>query len=114
MQVLVFQIERHAQTFALDGREQGRVDIQIDRIAELVELRGLRRLNAGGKVLRVVPPDGTLAETPQKISQRLVAQKIQPLLRQPEMDVARQRLTDFARPALPLLPRLSRLFLTQF
>ena len=39
VEIAVLEVERHAQPFASDGREQRRVDVEIDRVAKLVLFR---------------------------------------------------------------------------
>src|ERR1051326_884302 len=90
VQVLVFKVQRHCQTFALNRRKQGRVYVEIDGVAELVGFADGFRLDAGREMPRVMTADRTFAQTPQQISQRLVAEKIQSLFGNFKLDVAWQ------------------------
>ena len=68
VQVAVLEIERHLQSFALNGGEQGGVDVEIDRVAKLVTLARDCRFDACGEINRVVASGGTLAKTPEQVS----------------------------------------------
>src|SRR5262249_53208258 len=57
VQVRVIHIQRNLRAFALDGGEQSLTDIKIEGVAELVPLRGARRLNSRGEIPRVVPSE---------------------------------------------------------
>jgi hypothetical protein len=53
-------------------------------------------------MLRIVSPHGTLAHAAEQIPERLVAEKIQPLLRHFKLNVARRRrLVHLPHPRLP-------------
>src|SRR5579885_265966 len=108
VQVSVFEVERDGQALALDGREQSRVHVEVDRVAELVRLRRLRGLDARREVRRVVATDGAFAEAAKQIAKRLVSEEVQALLRHLELHVARRRLPDLALTGLALPATLVR------
>jgi hypothetical protein len=94
-QVLVVHVERDLQPLARERGEQGAADVEVQGVAELVFLRGAGGLDAGGEVARVVAPEGRLAQRAQKVAQRLVAQEVDALLRELELD-GRPRGTEAA------------------
>src|SRR5207247_7242075 len=69
-----------------EGGEERPAHVEVQRVAELVLLGRPRGLDAGGEVTRVVAPEGRLAERPQQVAQRLVAEKVDPFLGQLELD----------------------------
>ena len=54
VQVVVLEVERQADAFAGDGRAERGGGVEVERVAELVALRGAAGLDAGGPVARVV------------------------------------------------------------
>src|SRR5579864_6931283 len=83
---------------ALDGVEQRRSGIQIERIAVFVRLGRRHRLHAGRLFPRVVTAEAALAERSEQIAQRAVAEKIERLVGDLEGD--RRRLPPRALPSL--------------
>ena len=55
-QIRVLHIERHLGALAANGGEQRFADIQVQHVAELVQLGGARGFNSGGQIASVVPP----------------------------------------------------------
>ena len=74
--------------------------IEVQRVAELMRLRRAAGFDAGGQVARVVPAGAALAERAEQIAQRAVAEKIERLVGDLELD--RRRL---AVPAAALARR---------
>ena len=113
VQVLVFQVQRNLEAFALNRRQQRRVHVKIDRIAEFVRFTGGFGFHACGEMQSIVAPNRTLAQTSEQIAQRFITEKIQPLLSDFKLDVPRQRLFDspFAVAAHHFPPLLGLRFL---
>ena len=63
MQVAVFEVERQRNAFARDRRVQRRRRVQVDRVAELILLRGAAGLDSGSEMPSVMP---TKARLPQR------------------------------------------------
>src|SRR5206468_3258360 len=63
------------------------------------------RLDAGGEVLRVVAPKARLPERAKEAAQRLVAEEVDSLLGEIELDVARRGFGDAARSLERLVSR---------
>ena len=86
--------------FALDGVQQRRRRVEIQRVAELVGLRRAGRFDAGGLLARVVPPVAALAERAEQIAQRAVAEKVERLVGDLEGDLV----PASSPPPAPLAP----------
>src|SRR6185436_11195139 len=54
--------------------------VEVQRVAELVFLRGAAGLDAGGHLARVVAAEAALAERAEQIAQRLVAEEVEALV----------------------------------
>src|SRR5437016_2484443 len=103
MQVAIFKIERHLQSLALNSRQQSRVHIEIDGVAKFVTLAGAFGFDSSCQERCVMPPERTLSQTAQQITQSLVTEKIEPFFSDLELHIARHRLANISRPTTPLL-----------
>src|ERR1700726_780190 len=74
------QESRPLAGFALDGIEEGARGIEIQGVAELVRLRRPCGFHARGLFARVVSAEAALAERPEKIAKRAIAEEIQGLV----------------------------------
>ena len=88
---------------ALDRVQQRARRIEVQRVAELVGLRRPGRLDAGRLLARVVAAVAALAERPEQIAQRAVAEEIERLVGDLEGDLSLS-LAARARGRLPLPP----------
>src|SRR5208282_4623419 len=80
LQVVVFEVQRKPEPFALNGRRKRRRDIEIERVAKLILLRSAARLDASRHVPRVMTSKTRLAQRPQQIAQRFESQKVEALV----------------------------------
>src|SRR6185369_1454983 len=97
VQIAILEVEWNFQPLALNRREQGGVDVEIDSVAKLVTFTRRRSFDAGRQVNGIVASGSALAKTAEQISKCFVTEKIQTFFRDFEMNVTRQRLRDFAR-----------------
>src|SRR6267142_5895663 len=109
VQIAIFQIDRHLQSLALNRRQQGRVHIEVDRVAKLVGLARAFGFDTGGQMRGVVPAERALAQTAKQAPQSLVTEKVETLLSHLEFHVARQRLTNAAWSTMQLVASLIRI-----
>ena len=72
--------------FALRGVQQRAAGVEVQRVAELVRLRRAGRFDAGRLLARVVAAVAALAERAEQIAQRAVAEKIERLVGDLELD----------------------------
>src|SRR5215207_2972650 len=103
VQILVFEIERHFQSLALNRGKQCSVDVEIDGVAELVTFACRGRFNTGREINSVVASCGALAKTSKQVSECFVPQKIEAFFSHFKANVSRQWIGNFARPRSPTL-----------
>ena len=89
VQVLVLEIQRDVQPFALNCREQSRVDVEIDRVAEFVTFARSGSFNACREINGVVPACRALPKTAEQVSQRFVTEKVETFLSYFKANVSR-------------------------
>ncbi len=87
VQVGIFQIERHLGAFAPDGGKERLADVEIQRVAELVALRGSGGLDAGGQIARIVAAEARLAERAEQVLERFEAEEIERFVGDLELDL---------------------------
>ncbi len=75
-QVVVFEIDRHPEAFALQRVRQRRVDVEIERVAVLVALARRLGLDAGRQMLRVVRAEARFPDAAQQVLERAITEKI--------------------------------------
>src|SRR5205814_1157438 len=80
------------------------VDVDVEHVAEFVWLAVPIGLDARGEIRRVMAAEARLAERPEEIAQRLVAEEVDALLGQVELDVARGRSGDASWSGERLVP----------
>src|SRR5262245_22764894 len=108
-QIYVVEVERKFKAVARYGVEHRRRHVQVKRVAEFVGLRRFVGLDARRQIFCGVPPERRFAETGHQVLERLVAEKIYPLLRDLEFDVGLFVFPRLARPLLVVLTRAPRL-----
>ena len=96
-QVVVFEIDRYAQAFALQRVREGRVDVEIQCVAVFVPLARRLGLDARRQMLRVVRAKARLADAPQQMLQGAIAKKIDAFVREIELHLLRGFLGHAAR-----------------
>ena len=96
--------------FALDRVEQRARRIEVERVAELVRLRRAGGLDAGRLLARVVAAVAALAERPEQIAQRAVAEEVERLVGDLEGDrrLIRALAAAAALPAFALAVEIGR------
>src|SRR6185503_19889014 len=87
-QVGVVDVERHLQPLARHRGEERAADVEVQGVAKLVWLGGTRGLDSRGEVARIVAAERGLAQAAQEVAQRLVAEEVDALLGQLELDGA--------------------------
>src|SRR5262249_37237055 len=80
LQVRVFDVERQLQPFPMDGARKRSCDVEIQRVAELVQLSRSTGLNAGRHVARIMASKTRFAERSQQITESLVAEEVEALV----------------------------------
>src|ERR1043166_6708851 len=85
LQVGVFNIQRQIQPLALNCTRWRRRDVEVERVAEFVVLRGATGFDSRGQIASVVPPETRLPQRTQQVPQCLEAQKVQTLVRNFEL-----------------------------
>src|SRR5262249_49870781 len=53
-QILILEVYRHAKAFALDGRLERGVYVEIERVSKLISSRRLARVHAGREMVCIV------------------------------------------------------------
>src|SRR5579884_1182899 len=96
MQIGIFEINRNLDAFAAKCRKQRLGDIEVQSVAELVQLTRTRRFNSGGEIPRIVPAEARFPERSQQILQRPEAKEV-------------ERLVGHFEPDLPILAFAARL-----
>ena len=76
------------RALAADGGKQRLADIQVQRVAEFVLLRGAGGFDAGGQIARVVAAEAGFAERAEQVLERLESQKIERFVGDFELDLA--------------------------
>ncbi len=89
-EVGVFEIERHPRTLARERVLQRAGNVEVHGVAELVGPGRGTRLDAGVQVRRVVRAVARVADGRQQMTQRAVAEEVDALLRQVELDLLRR------------------------
>ena len=84
-QVVVLEIDRYAQAFALQRVREGRVDVEVQRVAVLVSLARRFGLDAGREVLRLMGPEARLADAAEQVLQGPVAEEVDTLFGEVEL-----------------------------
>jgi len=84
-QIVVFEVDGHAEAFALQRVGERGIDVEVERVAVLVRLADGFGLDPGGEVLGVVGAEARLADAAQQVFQRPVAEKIDALLGEVEL-----------------------------
>src|SRR6185295_18183911 len=87
-QVRVFEIDRDAQSFALNRRTQSRVHIKIHCVTELIAPGRLASFDARRKMIGIVAAQRGFAKGTDQIAKRLESQKVQALVGEFELDAA--------------------------
>ena len=61
--------------------------VDVHRVAELVQLRRAAGFDAGGHLARVVPAEAALADRPEQVAQRPIAEEVEALVGDLELEV---------------------------
>ena len=80
LEVAVLDVEREAQSFALDGAGERGGDVKVQGVAELVGLGGAAGLDAGGLVASIVAAEAGLAERAHQVAQGAEAEEVESLV----------------------------------
>ncbi len=72
---------RNLQAFALDGGEQRLADVQVQRVAEFVGLRGAAGFDAGCQIARIVRAEARFPERAEQILERLESEEVDGFVR---------------------------------
>src|SRR5271165_512008 len=80
LQVGILDVQRQAEPFALNRIRQGRGDVEIQGVAELVGLRRPAGLDAGGEIASIVTSEAGLTQRSQQVAQRLEAEEVEALV----------------------------------
>src|SRR5215471_1132619 len=81
LQIGVLDIEWQFQAIALNGRRKSSGDVEVEHIAKLILLGRSAALNSCGQVACIVPAKAGPTEGAEQVSQSLIAEKIQALIR---------------------------------
>ena len=100
LEVAVIEFERQGEAVAANGGEQRRVDVQVQRVAELVRAGGAVRFDAGRLLARIVAAETGFSERGKQILEGLEAQEIERLVSELELDLALPGLVGLRGPAL--------------
>src|SRR5882762_1772617 len=84
-EVVVLEVDRHAQALALQRVRERGVDVEVERVTVLVGLADRLGFDAGGEVLGLVRPEARLADAAQQVLQGAVAEEIDALLGEVEL-----------------------------
>ena len=90
-QVLIVDVDAArcvARPAALDRVEDRGGGVEIHRVAELVWLRRAASFDAGRQIARVVPAGTAVAKRSEQIAQRLVAEEVERLVGDLELDLS--------------------------
>ncbi len=71
VEIGIFQLNRDLEPLPLNGRRERLADIQIEGIAEFVELGGAAGFDSGGQVARIVRAETRLTERSEQILEGL-------------------------------------------
>src|SRR6266496_827599 len=77
LQVGVLDVQWQVQALALNGARQGRRDVEIECVAELILPRGAAGFDAGGHIARVVSPKAGFSERAEQVTQSLEAEEVE-------------------------------------
>src|SRR4051812_30967004 len=87
MQILVLEVQRQAESFALQGGEQGLADIEVHCVTELILTGRSTRLDSGRKLSGVVGSEARAAETSKQILESFESEEIDRFVRYVKLDV---------------------------
>src|SRR5437870_13606520 len=79
-EVVVLEVDRHAESLALQRVRERGVHIEVEGVAVLVGLAHRFGLDTGGEVLGLVRPEARLADASQEVLQGTVPEEIDALL----------------------------------
>src|SRR5437870_10694881 len=75
-QVVVLEVDRHAEALALQRVRQRGVHVEVEGVAVLVALAGRLGFDAGRQVFGVVRPETRLPDAAEQMLQRAIAKEV--------------------------------------
>src|SRR5437870_12765909 len=75
-EVVVLEVDRHAQALALQRVRERGVHVEVERVAVLVLLTHRFGLHTGREVLRFMGSEARLADAPEQVLQGPVAEEV--------------------------------------
>src|SRR5256884_9092287 len=104
-EVVVLEVDRHAQALALQRVREHGVHVEIERVAVLVLLTHRFGLHAGREVLRFMGSEARLADAPEQVLQGSVAEEVDALFGEVELHLLGGFFGHSPRAEQGLLPR---------
>ena len=79
-QIGIIEFDGNLGTLAAHRVEQGRADVEIERVAKFIGARDAARFDAGGQIARVVTTEAAFSQRRHQVLQRLEAEKVDRLV----------------------------------